>query len=267
MSAIEEPILLEPRRINDSWTVIPGWLPLPGMDSLPVNSFILRGKEPMLVDTGLAMMGDAWMKAVESQVDLEDIRWIWLSHMDADHTGNLNRVLEKAPNAKVVTNWLGSGKMGLLGLDTSRLHLLNPGDKLEVGGRILHPVRPPYYDAPETIGFVDATDNVFFAADSFGVILPEMVHEVAEVDATTLRDGMVTWTSIDAPWLALADEKVVGSMMAAIEKIDPSFILSGHLPLARGGAANLTEFVRAAYGHGKTEINPQALEQVADLLH
>ena len=205
MSAIEIPTMLEPRRINDAWTVLPSWLPVPGLGALPVNSFLLKCVEPMLVDTGLAMLGDAWTAALEGEVDPEDLRWIWLSHMDADHIGNLTRIMERAPNAKVVTNFLGVGKMGMMGLDASRVHLLNPGDTLTVGGRTLTPVRPPYYDAPETIGFVDAKDGVFFAADSFGALLPEIVHETGEADANALRDGLVGWSSIDAPWLAQMD--------------------------------------------------------------
>lgn len=268
MSAIEIPTMLEPRRINDAWTVLPSWLPVPGLGALPVNSFLLKGAEPMLVDTGLAMLGDAWITALENAVDPEDLRWIWLSHMDADHIGNLTRVLERAPNAKVVTNFLGAGKMGMMGLDASRVHLLNPGDTLEVGGRTLHPVRPPYYDAPETIGFVDATDSVFFAADSFGALFPETVHEAGEVNADTLRDGLVGWSSIDAPWLAQMDQTALGDMLAAIERIDPDYVLSGHLPLARGGISGLTCHVRDAYGRGATDaVDPLAIEQVADALH
>jgi glyoxylase-like metal-dependent hydrolase (beta-lactamase superfamily II) len=248
--------------------VLPSWLPVPGLGALPVNSFLLKGAEPMLVDTGLAMLGDAWIMALEGEVDPEDLRWIWLSHMDADHIGNLTRIIERAPNAKVVTNFLGAGKMGMMGLDASRVHLLNPGDTLEVGGRTLTPVRPPYYDAPETIGFVDAKDGVFFAADSFGALLPEIVHETGEADANTLRDGLVGWSSIDAPWLAQMDRTALSGMLKAIERIDPAYVLSGHLPLARGGIGELTRHIGDAYGRGTTDaVDPLAIEQIADALH
>lgn len=268
MSAIEIPTMLEARRINDAWTVLPSWLPVPGLGALPVNSFVLKGAEPMLVDTGLAMLGDAWMTALEGEVDPEDLRWIWLSHMDADHIGNLTRIMERAPNARVVTNFLGAGKMGMMGLDASRAHLLNPGDTLDVGGRTLTPVRPPYYDAPETIGFVDRKDGVFFAADSFGALLPEIVHETGEADANALRDGLVGWSSIDAPWLAQMDRTALAGMLEAIARIDPAYVLSGHLPLARGGIGELTGHIRNAYGRGTTDaVDPLAIEQIADALH
>lgn len=264
MSAIEYPTMLGARQITDDWTVLPSWLPVPGMGALPINSFLLKGKQPVLVDTGLGALGDRFIEELEKEIDPEDLRWIWLSHMDADHIGNLGRVLERAPDAKVVTNFLGMGKMNLAGLDVSRVHLMDPGTVLEVGERRLVPVRPPYYDAPETIGFFDQGERVFFAADSFGALLPEPVDEIDEVKDEMLRDGLVGWSSIDAPWLTVVDRDVLGRTLAAIERLDPDFVLSGHLPLARKGIVKLTRHVAGAYCRGaNSAVDPLAVEHVA----
>ena len=138
MSAFEVPTMLAARRVSDVWTMLPSWFPLPGMGMLAINSFLLKGREPVLVDTGLGALGDAFMEALETEIDPGDLAWIWLSHMDADHVGNLGRVLERAPNARIVTNFLGMGKMGLAGLDVSRVHMLQPGDAIEAGGQQFH---------------------------------------------------------------------------------------------------------------------------------
>jgi glyoxylase-like metal-dependent hydrolase (beta-lactamase superfamily II) len=234
------------------------------MGALPINSFVLRGREPMLVDTGLGAFGDEYVEALAGEVDLEDLRWIWLSHMDADHIGNLGRVLERAPGARILTNFLGMGKMNLAGLDVSRVDLLEPGAVVEIGGRRLHQVRPPYYDAPETIGFFDETERVFFAADAFGALLPEPVAGIAEVDDATLRDGLVGWSSIDAPWLGVADRDALGRTLTAIERLDPAVVLSGHLPLATDGVGSLTRNVANAWCRGVTDaVDPNAVEHVA----
>lgn len=263
MSAIEIPTMLEARRVTDAWTVLPSWLPVPGMGALPVNTFLLKGNEPVLVDTGLGILGEAFVETLDGEIDPKDLRWIWLSHMDADHIGNLGRMLERAPQAKVVTNFLGMGKMGLAGLNISRVHLMEPGAVLEAGGHRLVPVRPPYYDAPETIGFFDEKDRVFFAADSFGALLPEAVLVIGEVADEVLRDGLVGWSSVDAPWLATMDRTALAGMLAALERIDPDHLLSGHLPLANKGVSALTRHIENAYGRGTTSaIDPFAIEHV-----
>lgn len=264
---VDLPTTLAPVHVTQNWTVLPSWLPVPGMGALPVNSFLLKGREPLLVDTGLNALGEEFLAALAGEIDLDDLKWIWLSHMDADHVGNLSRVLERAPNARVLTNFLGMGKMNLAGLDVSRVQLLEPGAAFETGGHRLHPVRPPYYDAPETVGFFDETDGVLFAADSFGALLPEAVNDIGEIADETLRDGLVGWSSIDAPWLAHVDRHALGQTLTAIERLAPQYLFSGHLPLARNGAAALSRHVANAYCRGTTTaIDPLSFESLLEAL-
>src|SRR5690606_38824122 len=100
MAALETPIMLDAQRLTASWTVLPSFLPVPGMGALAVNAFLFKGSEPMLVDTGLAALSEMFLERLAQEIDLEDLRWIFLSHTDADHIGNLQRVMERAPNAK-----------------------------------------------------------------------------------------------------------------------------------------------------------------------
>lgn len=253
MATIEAPTLFTPQHVTGNWVTLPSFLPVPGFGVLPVNSFLWKGPAPMLVDTGLAALSDGFIETLAKEIDPFHLRWIWLSHTDADHIGNLQALMDRAPDAKVVTNFLGMGKMNLLGLDVSRVHLLNPGDKLTLAGRDFIPVRPPYYDAPETMGLFDPVDRVFFAADSFGALLPEPANELSEIAADKLRDGLVAWSSIDAPWLAEIDSRALGHTLSAIERLDPDFVLSGHLPLTRKGVGKLTRLVADAYGNGTTD--------------
>ena len=261
------PALRSAQRVVGDWHVLPGWLPVPDLGALPVNAFLLAGPEPMLVDTGVAALSDAVLAGIERRIDLTDLRWIWLSHTDADHIGNLDRILAQAPNAQVVTNFLGAGKMGMLGVgDPDRLRLLEPGEVVEIAGRRLHQVRPPYYDAPETMGFFDEADRVLFAADAFGALLPAPVETIDEVPGGTLRDGLVAWSSIDAPWLAQTDRASLGRMLRSLEALDASHVLSGHLPVTNR-LDTLTGILREAYGRGGTDaVASDTLTQVEALL-
>ena len=267
MTPITEPVQNAAQRVTDAWTALPSWLPVPGLGALPVNSFLLKGAEPMLVDTGLGLLGAALLDRLFAEVDPGDLRWIWLSHTDADHIGNLGRILDRAPNATVVTSFLGAGKIGLLGAaDPARLRLLEPGEVFEVGGRRLHQVRPPYYDAPETMGFFDETDRVFFAADAFGALLPGRVETIDEVPPDALEEGLVAWSGIDAPWLAQIDRGSLGRILRALDGLDPAHVLSGHLPVAHR-LDTLTGIVRTAYGRGTTAaVTPQTAAQVEAIL-
>jgi glyoxylase-like metal-dependent hydrolase (beta-lactamase superfamily II) len=268
MNPTDLPVQLPAQAVTGAWRVLPSWMPVPGMGVLPVNAFLLKGREPMLVDTGLAALSDDLLARLAAEIDLEDLRWIWLSHTDPDHIGNLDRILALAPHARVITNFLGAGKMGMMGVgDPDRLRLLESDDVLEVGGRRLHQIRPPYYDAPETMGFFDAADRVFFAADAFGALLPDVAGGLDDIAPDALRDGLVGWSSIDAPWLAGMDQSALGRTLDGLERLDPAHVLSGHLPPARG-LDRLTAVLRTACGLGAAaDIPPQTARRLQDALN
>lgn len=264
MNTFEHPTQLSPCPAIGDWSVLPSWIPVPGMGAVPVNSFLLKGNERMLVDTGVSATGPEFLRELASQLDPADLRWIWLSHMDADHIGNLELVLNAAPRAQIITNFLGMGKLNLAGFDIGRVHLLKPGDELDIGGHRLRPVRPAYYDAPETIGFYDATEGVLFAADSFGALFECPVASLNAVPIKALQEGMLTWSSIDAPWLAEADIEAFARTLAAIDRLNPAIVLSSHLPPVRGGAGQLTRILSEGRIRARTEApDPLHLTQIA----
>src|SRR5207244_10933200 len=47
-----------------------------------LNSMLILGAEPMIVDTGTPANREQWLKDVFSLVDPNDVRWVFLSHDD-----------------------------------------------------------------------------------------------------------------------------------------------------------------------------------------
>lgn len=250
---METPTFMGAHRVAPDTTSLSSWFPLPGLGILPVNAFVINAAQPVLVDTGLSALREPFLKAVTDTIDPEAIRWIWLSHMDADHLGNLEQMLALAPNAKVVTNFLGMGKMMLRDFDVSRVHLLEPGAVIDAGDRTLVPLQPAYYDAPETVGFFDSKTRVLFSADAFGALMQEPQCEAAAIAPQALADGMIRWVAIDAPWLGLVDRSAFGRVLTSIERLDPAAIISGHLPVARGITRALLGCLDRALAAGQIE--------------
>ena len=65
--------------------------------SVYINSLIITGTEPVIVDTGSAANRRYWLEDAFGIVDPADVRWVFLSHDDADHTGNLAEVMTRCP--------------------------------------------------------------------------------------------------------------------------------------------------------------------------
>jgi L-ascorbate metabolism protein UlaG (beta-lactamase superfamily) len=92
----------------------------------------------MLVDTGTVVESPDFMATLRSIIDPADLRWIWLTHTDADHIGSLHQLLEENPKLRVITTFLGVGIMSLFApLPMDRVNFVNPGDRITVGDRTL----------------------------------------------------------------------------------------------------------------------------------
>jgi glyoxylase-like metal-dependent hydrolase (beta-lactamase superfamily II) len=248
------PQILGARTVAPDTIALSSFVPVGDLGMLALNAFVIHAAEPVLVDTGAAALREPFLAALHDAIDPADLRYIWLSHMDADHLGNLDAVLKLAPQARVITNFLGMAKMGLLERDVSRVQLIGPGEELDLGDRKLVPLKPPYYDAPETTGFFDTKTRVLFSADAFGALLPGAETDAAAIDHETLREGMLKWAAIDAPWLSTADPVAFGGLLRNIERLDPSAIISGHLPVARGVTGRLARNLNEALSAGVFDV-------------
>lgn len=209
--------------------------PIPGLGQLAINSFVLHGDVPVLVDTGPVVERESFMTALTSLIDPSDLRWIWLTHTDGDHIGALGQLLAEYPDIKVVTTFLGVGIMSVSDpLPMDRVHLVNPGQSITLGSRTLSAFRPPTFDNPSTTGFFDTTSGVLFPADCFGALLQGAATSAADLSEPELRDGQVLWATIDSPWLHGVDRDRLAHDLDAVAKLEPSLILSSHLPAAPG---------------------------------
>jgi len=224
-----------PYQVTSDISVLPAHFPIPGAGFLPVNAFVIKSKEPVLIDTGMGIDSEEFMKALESVIDPMDLRWIWLTHDDADHIGSIRKVLEAAPKAKLVANSLAVLRMSTTWpVPMQRVHWLNSGDSISAGDRTLTAVRPPLFDNPTTIAVHDSKSATFFSADCFGAIIPSPVQDIDEVTEDDLKRGMISWASADSPWLHMVAPKVFAEVLEKIRVLAPNMILSAHMLPAQG---------------------------------
>ncbi|MDW7774147.1 MAG: MBL fold metallo-hydrolase [Desulfobulbaceae bacterium] len=224
--------------------VLPSFFPIPGAGFLAVNAFVIKAKEPVLVDTGMGIGSEAFMKALESVIDPRDLRWMWITHDDADHTGSIRKVLEAAPKARLAANALAVLRMSTnWQVPMNRVHWLNPGDSISAGDRTLTAVRPPLFDNPTTIGIYDSKSEVFFSADFFGGIIPMPVQNGDDIAEEDLTQGIMSWASADSPWIHMVGPGEFNRSLDRIRKFAPKMFLSSHLPVTRRKPGQLLDLL------------------------
>lgn len=217
--------------------VLPSSLELPGVGVLTINAYMLLSEEPVLIDAGIAVDGEEFVEALTSVIDPGALRWVWLTHDDADHTGSVQRVLELAPNARLVTHAFSALRMATWWpVPLERVHAMPVGGQLHVGDRTLTAIRPPLYDNPMSTGIFDGATGAMFSVDAFGAILPEATQDVAEIPQDALTSGMVGWATSDSPWAHVVDRQRFNQVLEDVHGLQPSHIFSSHLPAATGSS-------------------------------
>jgi flavorubredoxin len=141
------------------------------------------------------------------------------------------------------------------------VYLLNPDQSISVGDRILTAVKPPSYDAPETTGFYDPKADALFCADCFGALMSDPAVSAADIGTENLREGMVKWATVDAPWLHAVNKRLFSKSLSRIRELSARLILSAHLPVARDMTEELLGYL-ATTPAAKPFVGPdqQALE-------
>jgi hypothetical protein len=75
MTMTQPEVLTEPYQIAPDVFVVPFQQFAPPVGFFCLNSMVVRGREPMIVDTGAPVNRQAWLDGVFGLVEPEDVRW------------------------------------------------------------------------------------------------------------------------------------------------------------------------------------------------
>ncbi|UDY34918.1 MBL fold metallo-hydrolase [Dermatobacter hominis] len=228
---------VEPYQIAPDTYLIPNLVPAQPGTFVMANSLVILAEEPVVVDTGAPMHREQWLANVGSVVDLDDVRWVFLSHDDGDHIGNMHPLLDAAPNATVVTNFFSNERAAMepdRAMPLHRQQWLEAGSSFDAGDRRLHLFRPPIFDGPTTRGLYDEVSGVMWAVDSFAALTTGAVYDAPDVPSDLYDETFMLFNSLVSPWHEWLSPEVYGRHVDSIEAIGATTIATAHGPVLRG---------------------------------
>ena len=234
MTHPDVPVTQPVRLARETW-LIPDLAAADPGTYVPVNSMLIRGAEPIIVDTGAPIHREHWLDQVFSLVEPDDVRWLFLSHDDGDHTGALHDVLESCRNATVVINAFGTERLALeRPLPLDRLRWIEPGGTFDAGDRRMRLVLPPIFDGPTTRGVIDESTGVLWAVDSFAALTTGAVHRREEVPDDLYDETFLLFNSLISPWHQWLDPVKYGGHVDSVAALRPRAVASAHGPILTG---------------------------------
>jgi flavorubredoxin len=140
-------------------------IPLP--DGTSYNSYLVHGSQKVaLIDTVDPSMTHVLMTHLEN---VPVIDYVITNHAEQDHAGSIPQVLEKYPDAKVVTTPKGRDLLAILLLiPEDRFITVSDGETLSLGDKTLEFIHAPWVHWPETMLTYLREDKILFSCDLFG---------------------------------------------------------------------------------------------------
>jgi len=230
-----EQLPVEPHPVTSDTFLIPTIAAEPSGAFISANTLVIRGAEPVIVDTGCSLVREDWLAKVFSVVEPDDVRWVFVSHDDHDHIGNLETVLDLCPQATLVGNWTMTARLGGdIELPLHRMRWVDAGESFDVGDRTLHLVRPPLFDSPATRGLFDASTGVLWAVDTFGAMVQGAIVEADDADPDLYAGTFPALNQWNTPWLEWVDADRFTAHVRQTADLPLTAVASAHGPILRG---------------------------------
>ena len=134
------------------------------------NSYVILDEKIAVMDSVDKRAEAAWFENLERVLNGKQPDYLVVSHLEPDHSSNIQKFMEKYPQAQIVVNAKSLSMLPqFFTLDMSgRSVVVKEGDELTLGNHILTFVMAPMVHWPEVMVAYEKTEKVLFSADAFG---------------------------------------------------------------------------------------------------
>ncbi len=154
--------------VNDRLTdLFEGLWPI-SQEGVSYNAYLILDEKTALIDLSKEILTDDYLAQLAEVFDISTLDYVVINHMEPDHTGAINRILELAPSVKI----LGMPKTVTMLKDfygiTENVTRLSNGEELSLGKNTLRFVYTPFVHWPETMMTYVVEEKILFSCDGFG---------------------------------------------------------------------------------------------------
>ena len=134
------------------------------------NSYLIKDENIVVMDTVDKRASTEWMENLEKALEGRKPNYLVISHLEPDHSANIQVLAEKFPEMKIILSKKASEMMvQFFEKDYSeRFIVVGEGETVNVGEHTLQFFMAPMVHWPEVMVTYDQKDQVLFTADGFG---------------------------------------------------------------------------------------------------
>lgn len=135
------------------------------------NSYIILDDKITIMDTVDKRGTDEWLANVKNVLDGNEPYYLVVSHLEPDHAGSVQTLIEMYPDMKIVGNpktFAMIGQFFDMEITDDKKVVVNEGDTLDLGKHTLQFFMAPMVHWPEVMVAYEQNEKVLFSADGFG---------------------------------------------------------------------------------------------------
>lgn len=211
-------------RISTPVTVIPG--------GFTFNQYLIDDDMPLLFHSGLRRMFPLVVAAVNTVLPVERLRYVGLSHFEADECGALNEFLAVAPQAVPLCGSVAK-MVSVDDVADRQAHGLGDGEELSLGRHRVRWLDTPHLPHAWECGFLyESSTRTLLCGDLF--TQPGAMHEpLTEKDILGPSEGMRQMMDY------YAHAKNTGALLEKLAVLEPRTLACMHGAAWRGNGAQL----------------------------
>ncbi|MBP7211431.1 FprA family A-type flavoprotein [bacterium] len=137
------------------------------------NSYLIKASDKtVLVDTMYPPKSDEYLALLEKE-GVKNIDYIVCNHAEQDHSGSLPKLVEKYPNAIILTNPKCKELIQeMLHIEENKFKIVEDGEEISLGDKTLKFIYTPWVHWPDTMFTYVKEDNAIFTCDFLGAHFP-----------------------------------------------------------------------------------------------
>lgn len=188
------------------------------------NSYFYDTEKPTIIDTVDLIYGKAFVANMKEKMDLKDLQYIVINHVEPDHSGALAALLYNAPNATIVCTEKAVYNISELYRASNRNFLVvTTGSKLDIGGKTLEFYFVPNLHTEETMMTYCIEDEILFPCDIFSTHVACTDFAASKTDIDFTEDFILYYDLIMSP-----HKIYVQNMMRIVKALDLKIIAPSH---------------------------------------
>jgi len=142
------------------------YIPLP--HGVSYNSYVIVDEKIAIMDTVDITQVSPFLAKLELALQGRDADYLVVHHMEPDHAGSIELLLQKYPNLQIITSSMSKDMLKGYFNITENITVVKEGEKLSLGERELTFYMAPMVHWPEVMVSFESKDKILFSADAFG---------------------------------------------------------------------------------------------------